>query len=196
MFWVVGGLIALLARNCGEGGSNHEGDEAIVLFAWISLAMGVQSSTSTCLNLFALMTCWPCANSCMRRASCIPSLYRFTRSMARQYWRRLQANASNFSSNSNSQRLTLRDVDRLTRFYYRPRNATLTLGLESTSALRMQNNCGSIDAQAESRLETECSICCDAFEYNQELLLTPCKHSFHRACIAQWLMESSSSWCD
>ena len=40
--------------------------------------------------------------------------------------------------------------------------------------------------------ENCCAVCKDEFEIEQELLIMPCKHTFHDECILPWLKERNS----
>ncbi|KAG6505884.1 hypothetical protein ZIOFF_031194 [Zingiber officinale] len=40
--------------------------------------------------------------------------------------------------------------------------------------------------------ETSCAICIDDFEATSLLSVTPCGHSFHSACLDEWLVRSNS----
>ncbi len=43
---------------------------------------------------------------------------------------------------------------------------------------------------------SECSVCKDEFEDREELVLMPCKHLFHGACLVPWLkMHNSCPTC-
>lgn len=37
------------------------------------------------------------------------------------------------------------------------------------------------------RIHKECVICCVQFKHNEELITLPCKHDYHKDCIAKWL---------
>ncbi|MPC71693.1 hypothetical protein E2C01_065978 [Portunus trituberculatus] len=41
--------------------------------------------------------------------------------------------------------------------------------------------------QGESEMRVSCMICVDIIVQNQEVLATPCGHTFHAHCIIEWI---------
>ena len=44
----------------------------------------------------------------------------------------------------------------------------------------------------ELGFENSCSVCKDEFSLNEECLLMPCDHHFHKDCLVPWLKERNS----
>ncbi|XP_054782591.1 RING-H2 finger protein ATL51-like [Prosopis cineraria] len=43
----------------------------------------------------------------------------------------------------------------------------------------------------EKTKEEQCSVCLESFEDNDDVLVTPCNHIYHRKCIVHWFLVSS-----
>ena len=42
----------------------------------------------------------------------------------------------------------------------------------------------------EKDVDTQCTICVDEFDKDDEVIITPCKHLYHKHCIEKWCEQS------
>ena len=51
--------------------------------------------------------------------------------------------------------------------------------------------------QAQSCIDSQCSICMDEYAYNNRVLVLRCGHSFHEGCISKWMhraLDETQDW--
>jgi hypothetical protein len=58
-FWIVGGLVALDARDCGSGESSRT-DTMLVSFVWVVLVIAALAVMSSCMLMLSMLACNPC----------------------------------------------------------------------------------------------------------------------------------------
>ena len=49
--------------------------------------------------------------------------------------------------------------------------------------------------EIEKQGNTTCCICHNEYEFEQELIMLPCCHIYHKECILEWLKEHSTTCC-
>lgn len=56
--------------------------------------------------------------------------------------------------------------------------------------MAVQRSTDNIPGVAETPLGPSCSLCENVMDNDKDCIVTNCKHTFHRACMAQWLRDS------